>query len=337
MGQITDFFHRPAFSRINQSLTPEKKARHSPKEPSEAPSSPLSDPPPSSRIDLTVEEQDEPAIQLNTSLLQSSGDKDSPPLALEQSFQSTGSGPPPSSLGSFIASQRIIKDGKEVVISSDGEDTDSIGSLEDPDMLLAPVIRKNKDEIKPTGVDKACLAEISEPKRYKNSLDSLVHAAVDYNETEANVAKVKASFTQVKPNGNRVVSGGGTGSKKKRVHEGALSSAFGGVEDGHDFRRLLDAVRRTEALDQDRIWRFFDQVQMTPATPEFPRDLFAPESPLSALRGWFINMSDYLEAPLTLTEPDSRVRAFQSGILEYASSLQQLPDELLCWLFRSSS
>jgi hypothetical protein len=292
MVQITDFFHRPEFSRVNQHLTPEKQTKHPPKESSEAPPSPLSDPPPSSRIDLTLDDQNERRSRLDTPPSQSTGDNIHPPSAPEQSFQSTGSAPPPSSLGSFIASQRIVKDGKEVVISSDGEDTDSIGSLEDPDMLLAPVLRQKKEDTETTGVDKAHLSKLSGPKEYKNSLDSLVHAAVDDNETEANVAKVRASFAQVQSNSNQAASGGDAGSKtKKRIHEGALTSALGENEDGNGFRRLLDAVRRTEALDQDRIWRFFDQGQMTPAAPEFPRYLFAPDSHLSALRGLSMDIS----------------------------------------------
>jgi len=287
MGEITDYFRPPAFARINRHLAPETKDEPLPKEPSEVASSPLSDPPPSSRIELTLEDQEEPTTHVNTSLSQSISDGSLPSFKPEQSFQSAGSAPPPSSLGSFLASQRVVKDGKEVVISSDGEDTDSIGSLEDPDMLLEPRFKQKMNETRPAALDKAYLAKLAEPKRYQNSLDTLVHDAVDDNETEANVAKIRASLTRVQPNGNQAVSGADAGSKtKKRMHEGALTSALGESDDGNNFRRLLDAVRRTEALDQDRIWRFFDQVQTTPASPEFPRDLFSPESHLSALRGW---------------------------------------------------
>ncbi|KAJ5141579.1 hypothetical protein N7526_002574 [Penicillium atrosanguineum] len=320
MPPITNFFKPPAFSRLSQPPTPERnKSKPQPKQPLQAPSSPPSDPPPSSRIDLTWEDQDDPGSQLGASLLQSISNNTHSSLPPEQSFQSPESAPPPppppSSLGSFIASQRIVKDGKEVVISSDGEDTDSADSLDDPSFLLGPKFRQQKQEIKPIRVEKAYLQTLSVPTKYKNSLDSLVHSALGDQKTEANVAKIRAGF---EPSDSRAVSGQDAGSKTKNDVQGVLTSALRESEDGKDFRRLMDAIRRTEALDQDRIWRFFDQVQMTPAAPEFPRDLFPPNSYLCALR-----------------ETNSRVRAFQSGILEYAASLRQLPDELLCWLFRS--
>lgn len=289
MPPITNFFKPPAFSHLSQTPTPEKKRSNPPpKHASQAPSSPLSDPPPSSKIDPTWEDHDEPGSQLGASLLQSISNDISPSLPPEQSSQSTGSAPPPSSLGSLIASQRIVKDGKEVVISSDGEDTDSADSLDDPDFLLGPKFRQKNQETKPIRVDKAYLQTLSAPKIYKNSLDSLVHAAVNDQKTEANVAKIRAGL---EPNGSRAAPSQDAGSKTKNgIQEGVLTSALRESEDGNDFRRLMDAIRRTEALDQDRIWRFFDQVQMTPAAPEFPRDLFPPNSHLSALRGWSMNI-----------------------------------------------
>ncbi|KAJ5670701.1 uncharacterized protein N7477_006064 [Penicillium maclennaniae] len=317
MSPVTNFFKPPAFSRFSQTPTPERKRSNPPpRQPLQTPSYPQSDPPPSSKIDLTWEDHDEPRSQLGASLMQSISDDFPLSLPPEQSSQSHGSAPPPSSLGSFIASQRIVKDGKEVVISSDGEDTDSTDSLDDPSFLLGPKFRQQKQETKPNRVDKAYLQTLSVPTIYKHSLDSLVHAAVSDQKTEANVAKIKMGFelhrTPVAPSQD-------LGSKTKNgIQEGVLTSALKESEDGNEFRRLMDAIRRTEALDQDRIWRFFDLVQMTPAAPDFPRDLFPPGSHLSALR-----------------EPETRIHTFQSGILEYAASLQQLPDELLCWLFRS--
>lgn len=287
---------------MSQTPTPEKKRQGPPpkqlSQAPSAPSSPLSDPPPSSRTNLTWDDQDEPGSQLDASLLQSIRDKDPPSFAPEQSFQSTGSAAPPSSLGSFVASQRIVKDGKEVVISSDGEDTDSIASLDDADLLLGPKFRQQKQETKPIRVNKAYLQKPSASKTYKNSLDSLVHAAINDQETEANVAKIRAVF---EPNDSRAVSGQDAGTKKKKdIQETALTSALKDPEDENHFRRLMDAVRRTEALDQDRVWHFFDQVQMTPAASVFPRDLFAPDSHLSALRGWSMTIYSWSAARLTL-------------------------------------
>lgn len=180
-----------------------------------------------------------------------------------------------------------MKDGIEVVISSDGEDTDSIASLEDPDVLFAPRVKKPKDDVpaenkKPTGIDKALISQLSKPQKYKNSIDSLVHDAAGDRKMEENVAKVKAAFAQELANERAAL---GRESAKNALREDTLTSALGDDADGTGFKRLVDAIRRTEALDQDRVWRFLDQTQKTPATPEFPTDLFAPGFHLAVLRG----------------------------------------------------
>lgn len=175
-----------------------------------------------------------------------------------------------------------------MVISSDGEDTDSISSLEDPDILFAPRIKKPKkdepaDTKKPTGIDKALIAQLSKPKKYKNSIDSLVNDAADERKMEETVARVKAAFAQ-EPSIVEAPLGQGR-TQNNALREEMLTSALGDDEDETDIKRLLDAVRRTEALDQDRVWHFLDRTQLTPAMPEFPRDLFAPGSHLAVLRG----------------------------------------------------
>lgn len=181
-----------------------------------------------------------------------------------------------------------MKDGIERVINSDGEDTDSIASLEDPDVLFAPRVTKPKDDVptenkKPTGIDKALIAQLSKPQKYKNSIDSLVNDAADDRKMEENVAKVKAAFAQELANEQAAL--GRECANKNALREDTLTSALGDDEHGTGFKRLLDAVRRTEALDQDREWRFLGQTQKTPATTKFPRDLFAPGFHLAVLRG----------------------------------------------------
>ncbi|KAJ5595574.1 uncharacterized protein N7459_001782 [Penicillium hispanicum] len=331
MKHITDFFRRPEFSRVNHHLIPENKraqeVRNDP-DPSAPSSSPLTEPPPSSFfIDLTSDYRNDSADDSSPQLSaipSQIGERCASTLSVqEQSSQSVGSVPPPSSLNeSFPVPQRILKGGKEVVISSDGEDTESISSLEDPDTLFAPkpkqeqdMARTTKDMVQP---NRALLARLSAPKEYKNTIDSLVVAAVDDNEIEANVAKARATLTT--PVSQESTPGEGEVRTRKSLHEGMLTSALvdGEEQDESGLRRLLDAVRRTEALDHDRAWRFFDQTPTRPAVLEFPTHLFPPRSHLAALR-----------------EPESRIRVFQSGILEFAASLQRLPDEFILWLFRS--
>lgn len=312
----------------------------------EAPaSSPQLEPPRSSiTIDLTQDdnrknEEDISAFtRQDLSPPRPASDKRPETFAPGHSFLNTESIPLPSSLnGSFNASQRILKDGQEVVISSDGDDTDSISSLEDPDVLFAP---KNKAKNTPPPPpkkylpNKALLAQLSAPTKYKYTIDSLVHDAMDDDEIEANVAKARATFVELQQNGAQVAAGG----SKKGLNEGMLASALGGDSgQGPGLQRLFDAVRRTEALEQNRNWRFFEYGQMTAATPKFPSRLFPAGSSLAGLKG----CSRHIQQPeLTLTdlviEPESRARILQSGMLEFAASLQRLPDEFLLWLIRSS-
>ncbi|CEJ59778.1 hypothetical protein PMG11_08387 [Penicillium brasilianum] len=322
MPDLRDYFKRDFFIRVPPPSVPSQPARTETRALDEAPaSSPLSEPPQSSiTIDLTHDtngqiEEDTPTVaQHDIPSLRSIHDSRPEPSPPDQSV--TESIPLPSSLNSsFNPSQRILKDGKEVVISSDGDDTDSISSLEDPDVLFAP---RNKPRNaappppNPYQPNKALLAQLSAPRKYRFNLDSLVHDAVDDDETEANVAKARARLQQ---NGVQ----GGAGASKKGLNEGVLAIALGGdSDDGPGLQRLMDAVRRTEALEQSRNWRFFDQGQLTPSTPNFPFELFPPGSPLAGLR-----------------EPDSRARLLQSGILEYAASMRRLPDDFLLWIIRS--
>lgn len=295
MRSITDFFHRPAFSRVNKDHTPEANATQA-KTAATSPSSPLTEPPPSSFLEqISREMHDDVETRPNDKiqvLITGTGPQ---PAPLQQSFQSAESAAGLSSLGgSFQSSQRIIKGGKEVVISSDGEDTDSISSLEDPGELFRPKSQQTQLEVSTERqsamrTDKAFfLAKTSAPK-YKNTIDSLVHDAVDDNEIEANVARVKATFVRSQSNDDGIP-GAGPYKEAKTKHglqEDMLTSALGDDEDGIGLQRLLDAVRRTEALEQDRVWRFFAQDENPPPAPEFPRDSFQPGTYMAVLRGLF--------------------------------------------------
>ncbi|KAJ5092625.1 hypothetical protein NUU61_007495 [Penicillium alfredii] len=321
MRPVTDFFNRPSFSRVNQERTSEQKIP----EPSASPSSPLTEPPPSSALDPTPPEApNDPSAQLNTALWLSAQDNTTNASTLQQSFQSTESAGLSSLSESFPASQRIVKGGKEIVISSDGEDTDSVSSLEDPASLFtkkAPQAKQdNPSETKRAmRLDKTYLAQLSAPKNYRNTIDSLVHDAVDDHEIEESVAKVKATFGRSQPAGEHAVGVASEGAGAETgLHEDMLTSALGDNDEGPGLQRLLDAVRRTEALDQDRIWRFFGQAQEVPPAPKFPGELIAPGTYLAALR-----------------DPASRERAFQSSTIEYALSKRFLPDEFILWVFRS--
>lgn len=275
------FWNRPAWSSVRGSATPEKKSHDNHERPQD--SSPLSDPPHSSLIDLAADVGNGPGAQLHTSLSQSVGDPIVEIPAPTESFQSTESAGPPSSSASFPASQRILKEGKEVVISSDGEESDS--SLEDPSVFLAPKLLPKKSDPSPKVKPNPDLSRPPAPKKYANTIASIFQSAEADEKSRQKLREVEEELSRVR--GARDSIGG-----PKGFQESALTSAFGDGEDENGDRRKA-AVQRLEALDQDRTWHFFDPNQIPSVVLEFPRDLISPGSNIAALRGssvFFVRM-----------------------------------------------
>ncbi|KAL4940249.1 hypothetical protein BDV06DRAFT_196999 [Aspergillus oleicola] len=314
---ITSWFKKPNFA-----VTAEDGRSKIPAEdPAPPQSSPLTDLSQILPSDITTPDTPGgPSSQLNQSLSRAAAEPVETNPAPSLSFQSTGTG------ASFSSSQRTIKNGKEVVISSDGDESDSTGSLEDADELLAKFLTPSKpaqadaeassrDEgytTLHTGKIPKTRGKPSAPKSYKNSLNNLVMATVSDTETEAGVARLKASLEAESVRKNAPP-------KSSNLQESVLASA---IDDGNDdsagLQRLLDAVRRTEAFDLPKTWSFFDlQTPLPPAT-DFPRECVCPGTYLATLR-----------------EPDSRERAFHSGIIDFALSRGLLPDELIKWTFHA--
>ncbi|KAJ5542689.1 hypothetical protein N7461_008692 [Penicillium sp. DV-2018c] len=306
MRTLQDFwFKKPANSGANTKNTPEKKDNAA----NNAESSPLTEPPSSFVVDqLHPDSKEDVEAQLNAALYLSTQENS------HQSFQSVDSTTPlPSQSESFQGNQRIMKDGKEIVISSDGEDTESISFLEDPETLFAMAKFKKKAAPAPVTFTK----RIASPKKYRHTLDSLVHAAVDDHEAEAAVSRAKANFTQSLLNGS--ANGNGTSGSGYALNESMLISALDEDEDGVSGQRLIGAIRRTDALDNARAWSFFDCTQTLPPAPEFPRDLFSPGTSMEILN-----------------DSNARERLFISGeFIQMALSKGLLPDEFVLWMFHS--
>lgn len=314
---IKDYFKRSSFPvRWDESVQNEPKAAAEPDHHHPAtdqqPSSPLSEPPSDLPSHLTSSQSIEsgPSLQLKESLLSAVNE----PAHHETGQQSFGNGAGPhrsSSVGaSFNASQRIVKNGEEMVMDSDAEYTDSIESLESPEELLSkfmkstPAAGQKKDAVanKPVDsertlqpretnaknrIDRIFMPEVPRPK-YKFTLDSLVTAAVDDDETEAGVARAKAALESHQKEGKGATNQTSSGDKSqsKEIREDVLTSALAEEKDETDLQRLLNAVRRTEAFDQDKSWSFFSDQATTPSPPEFPRDSILPSSRETFLRGW---------------------------------------------------
>ncbi|KAJ5608697.1 hypothetical protein N7528_009264 [Penicillium herquei] len=227
------------------------------------------------------------------------------PAKSSQPLPCTADVQPPSLNESFQGSLRVIRGGKEMVISSDGEESDD--SLdEDPLSTLRPKSALPYPQV----VIPVLRRTLPAPGKYENSIDALLQAAQKDIETEKKVAQAKAGF-QMKHDNPK---------EKTSLHEKVLTCALEDQDDdgggGTGAQRVIEAVRRTEALDEDMTWRFLSQTQNKPAALEFPRDLFHPQSSIAALR-----------------DPPSRERILKSGILEFAASRKLLPDELIRWLF----
>ncbi|KAL2830196.1 hypothetical protein BDW59DRAFT_22100 [Aspergillus cavernicola] len=314
--KITNYFRRPKFA-----LPAQETQSDTVEDPAPAlQSSPLTELSQLLPSDIaTPDTPDGPSSQLARSLFHSARESADNDTAPQSSFQSAGTAT------SFSSSQRIIKNGKEVVTGSDGDESDSTGSLESPEDLLlrftnptTPKIRVTADSEmehdwmlppqrmpKPRSVSKA-------PPTYKNSLETLVMQAVTDQETESEIERFKASLKAETANQNSTDS-----DQTKNLHEGMLASAIdGGTDDSMGLRRLLDAVRRTEAFDMGKSWSFFDLKTSLPPPPDFPRECVCPGTYLAVLR-------------------ESRERAFQSGIIDFALSRELLPDELVKWIFYS--
>jgi hypothetical protein len=311
---IKDFFRRPSYPpRLDEAVqdisNTSPDPQHNPA--AEEPSSPLSDPPSSlpSRLASSQSTEIAPPLQPREPLLDTINNEPVHHDSGRESFGSNGGIHRSSSVGaSFNSSQRVIKNGKEIVIDSDGEDTESIESLQSPEELLTMFIKsapprdqKKDSKTKPIAsekktsprqtkprntIDRTVMPQVSQPK-YKFSLESLVTHAVDDDEAEAGVAKAKAAFESRRKENKGTPNGIGSSERSQStdIREDVLASAFAEESDETDIKRLLNAVRRTDAFDQDKSWSFFSDQATTPSTPEFPRDLIPPSSREAFLRG----------------------------------------------------
>ncbi|PKY01960.1 hypothetical protein P168DRAFT_306199 [Aspergillus campestris IBT 28561] len=321
--RITAFFRRPDFATTNDDRTPAKKG---PAAAAAAATTPR--PPPSTLLaDASPDTPDGPGVQLNTSLLSSVPDR----THKEQHLKTPGKAEPPAketTLG-LNPVHHALERGEKVVADSEGDDTESVESFEDPEDLFlkfgnpspndgphdGPDVSRKHSSLSSAGRGFR-IGSLSQYRgtapTYTNTLDSLVTEAVGDKETEATIAQLRATL-EVKP-GTKGQLGGEGG----RLNEGVLTSALDGEDNGPGLRRLLDAVRRTEAFDIEKSWSFFDYQDTQVPTLPFPRKSISPGTYIGAL-----------------LEPESRERAFHSGVVDFALSKGLLPDELVKWILLS--
>ncbi|KAE8146624.1 hypothetical protein BDV25DRAFT_47501 [Aspergillus avenaceus] len=326
--RIKQFFKRPAFAATNEDVPAEAPGATADTNPR---SSPVTESSPTCvSKEASPPTPDGAALQLKQSLLNSVEVTSEASQSQENSHNDDAIASDPPLPSSFL-SQRIVKNGKEVVISSDGEESDTGDILENPDSLFLSFVqptdtsaneeadnsartlrpRSSKEDVKPS---KSSSSRAS-ARTYKHTMDSLVTQAIDDNETENTIAKIRASFDEQK---SRKEDFSGSDGNNRQLHEGILTSAFDEDHDETGLRRLLDAVRRTEAFDIEKSWFFLEHGKDMAPPPAFPRGCINSKSYISVLR-----------------DPQSRERAFYSGAVDYAMSRNALPDDLIMWILNS--
>lgn len=186
--------------------------------------------------------------------------------------------------------------------------------------------------------------KLSAAPTYKFSLESLVTDAVDDNEAEASIAKLKQALEASQDNAN-----GGDKGQKPGIREEMLASAIGLEENDSSFQRLLEAVNRTEAFVRDPSWSFFGDKtpQQAPSPEPFPDGLVSDDPAFKALKGEYASFhiscsGSLLGLGLTNTgyvylDPASRERIIYSAFLNSSFSRNALPDEVILWILNTSS
>ncbi|KAL1955585.1 hypothetical protein VTO42DRAFT_8388 [Malbranchea cinnamomea] len=227
-----------------------------------------------------------------------------------------------SSFGS--SSQRVMKNGEVMVTNSDS-DTGSESSIESPEELLARFASQLNPEPAEVAQDMP-LREASsagarkqpistEIPKYTFSIEDLVVHAVDDNETQTNVRKAREEMEL------RAASSLNKESLDKHSrakHDDVFASVIEDNSDGTAIQRLKDAIDRTEAFDEPKIWSFFEDTPCPPSPLRFPQKSIAP--------GFWGGV---------LRDSSSRERAFFSGIVGEFFDDEGLPDELILWILHA--
>ena len=161
------------------------------------------------------------------------------------------------------------KKGGLVVRSSDGEDTDSDSSFGDLHDILGASAggAVNAPEKRTRGRSKRQHSEARGPPTapsYKFSMASLVMQAAKDNASDADAARARAALrSEHSPAANQGESDmrGTTGatSVSDDIHRGLLASIIPEKREGGNFQKVLSAMKRTEALNRDKVWYFFER------------------------------------------------------------------------------
>lgn len=221
----------------------------------------------------------------------------------------------------------MVKNGEIVVTNSDDEGSDSDASLGDIDELLRarrPAAEQvsspltEPDSTISTPERQSCAkpetattafrrsgrginvvkkptagGELLYAPKYKFDLESLVKQSKKDETSEKSMATARnllASLEQIEA--SPTAEEGINVDRKGPVNAGLIASVMNKESDENDTKRLMLAIERTEALQQDLNWSFFDEEQQTLDDQPDPFPHAISERWDGILNGWFIGRCD---------------------------------------------
>ena len=187
----------------------------------------------------------------------------------------------------LTSSQRIIRKGQVMIRSSEDEASDSDSSLENIDALLAPKedaevpSSPTKPEVPIPNMESKHSLDASRTKRklrgtaisdyasgspalpvipnYKFSLGSLVKQSRKFEESESQAAKARSLLQSLEQQAN-VLADRGTeiSDSRAKINKILVATVMKQDREDEDVGKLMTAIKRTEALYQEKYWSFFD-------------------------------------------------------------------------------
>ena len=259
----------------------------------------------------------------------------------------------------LTSSQRITRNGQVVVTNSDGE-SESDTSLYDIDELLMGTNRsieaspsteiplpplRSGARTRQRGREEALhqakmeisadMAQRSKPQpassKYKFSIGSLIAQVEKEDVAEAGALQARLAVgvmdEQKRARDARLVS---VKKEEDMIQEGLFTSLIGYKNDNDGIDRLMQAIKRTEALYQDKTWLFFDVTFQDPQEPLRPFPSM-PSRFLNILGSIYSQLRNIFR--LIWSDPRDRQQAFLTGYVGDVAAKGRLPDEVLIWIF----
>ena len=248
---------------------------------------------------------------------------------------------------SSMSSQRVVKSG-EVVIRNSDDEFDSDSSLEDLDNLLQledregqkepsypetrlPSSSPNRNADDGHRKSRMCRTKtdtlfapqpsalLVHAKRYKFDLEWL---GKHKKQEDASIEEFNRANSMLRSLGQQNVSAigiSGTASKRKRLDATFIDIVMKEHGDDDELSKLKAAIQRTEALNHDKLWSFFDeQARKSPLEQsEFP---MRKDDRLGCMLG---------KTPL-------RQQAFLSGYVSEFAMKKHLPKDILVWIMEAT-